>query len=154
MEILDRNEKLPEGRMRLIEVAMLLGFLGLGLGLWQLQILQAAKYSTLAAQNRIRTEPIPAPRGRIYDRRGRLLVDNYPSFTAYLTRDSNPAWRADLPQIAKGLFLPLADLGAQVQRFQSAPVYQPIPIKADITATDQAFIAAHRDQFPELETIM
>lgn len=154
MEILDRKDKLPAGRIRLVEVGILVGFLGLVMGLWQLQILQVSKYSALAEQNRIRTEPIPAPRGRIYDRHGHLLVDNYPAFTAYLMRDSTHDWRADLPLIAKGLFISLDNLQAQVDRFRSAPIYQPIPIKEDITATDQAFIAAHRDEFPELETIM
>ncbi|MGN6591455.1 MAG: penicillin-binding protein 2 [Terriglobales bacterium] len=154
MEILDRNDKLPARRMRLVEVLIVMGFLGLAFGLWQLQILQAAKYAALAQQNRIRTEPIPAPRGRIYDRRGRLLVDNYPSFTAYLQRDSNPGWRKDLAGIAQGLFLNLDELQGTIANYSSAPVFQPIPIKEDITVADEAFIAAHRDQYPELETVM
>lgn len=154
MEILDRNDKLPARRMRLVEVLIVVGFLGLAFGLWQLQILQAAKYAALAQQNRIRTEPIPAPRGRIYDRRGRLLVDNYPSFTAYLQRDSNSGWRKDLAGIAQGLFLNLDDLQGTIANYSSAPIFQPIPIKEDITVADEAFIAAHRDQYPELETVM
>ncbi len=153
-QVLDRKDKLPGGRLRLVEWAILVGFLGLVFGLWQLQILQAARYAALAQQNRIRTEPIPAPRGRIYDRQGRLLVDNYPSFTAYLLRDQGENWRADLPAIARGLFLAPEAVQAEIQHYRSAPVYQPIPIKQDITAADEAFIAAHRDQFPELETIM
>lgn len=153
-QVLDRKDKLPPGRLRLVEWGILAGFLGLVWGLWQLQILQAVRYAMLAQQNRIRTEPIPAPRGRIYDRRGRLLVDNYPSFTAYLLRDGSGNWQADLPQIAQGLFVPLEDLQAQMQHYRAAPIYQPIPIKQDITVADEAFIAAHRDQFPELETIM
>lgn len=154
MEILDRNDKLPARRIRLVEVLIVVGFLGLAFGLWQLQILQAAKYSTLAQQNRIRTEPIPAPRGRIFDRRGRLLVDNYPSFTAYLQRDSNPGWRKDLAAIAQGLFLNPDDLRTLMANYSGAPVFQAIPIKEDITVADEAFIAAHRDQYPELETVM
>lgn len=153
-QILDRKDKLPGARLQLVEWVILAGFLGLVWGLWQLQILQASRYALLAQQNRIRTEPIPAPRGRIFDRAGRLLVDNYPSFTAYLLRDSAGNWKADLPAIAQGLFVPLADLQAQMQRYHAAPVYQPIPIKQDITVADEAFIAAHRDQFPELETVM
>src|SRR6185312_3060924 len=153
-QILDRKDKLPEGRLQLVQWLIVLGFLGLGFGLWQLQILQAAKYAQLAEQNRVRTEPIPAPRGKIYDRLGRLLVDNYPSFSAYLQRDTRNNWKADLPLIASSLAIPLDDLQARVTRFHAAPYYQPIPIKEDITVADEAFIAAHRDQFPELETIM
>lgn len=154
MDIIDRKEKLPAGRMQAVQYLLVLGFLGLVVGLWQLQILHAQKYAMLAEQNRVRSEPIPAPRGKIYDRNGQLLVDNYPSFTAYLQRNGRHDWKADFPDIAKGLFLPLDQIEAQVQKYHAAPMYQPIPIKTDITVADQAFIAAHRDQYPELETIM
>ncbi|MGH9412404.1 MAG: penicillin-binding protein 2 [Terriglobales bacterium] len=153
-EILDRKDKLPEGRTRLIEVLIVLGFVGLVAGLWQLQILNGAKYAELARENRIRIVPIPAPRGRMFDRRGRLLVGNYPSFTAYLVRDGKKNWRQDLPAIASGLFVPLSDLQAALKQYRTAPTYQPIPIKQDITIADQGFIAAHRDDFPELEAVM
>jgi penicillin-binding protein 2 len=154
VDILDRKDKLPAARVLLIQYALLAGFAGLVLGLWQLQVLQTGKWTTLARHNRIRTEPIPAPRGRIYDRNGQLLVANYPSFTAYLLRDGRGRWRSDLPAIARGLFVPLSDLQAELHHYRSSPIYQPIPIKQDITPADVAFIAAHRDQFPELETIM
>jgi penicillin-binding protein 2 len=154
VEILDRKDKLPSARVLLIQYVLLAGFAGLIFGLWQLQVLQTNKWAMLARHNRVRTEPIPAPRGRIYDRHGRLLVDNYPAFTAYLLRDDRGRWRADLPGIARGLFIPLATLQATMHHDRSAPVYQPIPIKQDITPADVAFIAAHHDQFPELETIM
>ncbi|MGH9486183.1 MAG: penicillin-binding protein 2 [Terriglobales bacterium] len=153
-EILDRKDKLPERRLRLVQYVIVAGFVGLVVGLWQLQILNAGKYAELAQQNRIRIIPIPAPRGRIYDRRGRLLVGNYPSFTAYLVRDTLTSWRRDLPAIARGLFVPLAQVQAAITKYSAAPVYQPIPIKQDITIADQDFIAAHRDQFPELEMVM
>ncbi|MGH9418275.1 MAG: penicillin-binding protein 2 [Terriglobales bacterium] len=154
MQIVDRKDKLPASRMKLVEYAIILSFLGLAWGLWQLQILHYARYALLAQQNRIRSEPIPAPRGRIYDRRGRLLVDNYPSFTVYLLRDGAGNWRGDLAAIATGLQVPLQQLQAQVQHYQAAPIYQPIPLKADITVMDESFLAAHRDQYPELETLM
>ncbi|MGH9466349.1 MAG: penicillin-binding protein 2 [Terriglobales bacterium] len=153
-EILDRKDKLSEARLRLVQVLIIIGFAGLVVGLWQIQILHGRRYAALAQANRIRTVPIPAPRGRMYDHEGRLLVGNYPSFTAYLSRDVRPPWRQDLPAIAQGLFVPLASLEAAAQHFQSAPSYEPIPIKQDITIADQDFIAAHHDQFPELETVM
>ena len=42
---------------------------------------------------------------------------------------------------------------ATLHRYRSEPGYQPIPIKQDVTADEQAFIAAHRNELPELETI-
>ncbi|MBI3405157.1 MAG: hypothetical protein HY046_06835 [Acidobacteria bacterium] len=48
-------------------------------GYWNLQILEYKRYSELAERNRIRSIPIIAPRGRMLDRDGRVIVDNYPS---------------------------------------------------------------------------
>jgi len=48
--------------------------------LWYLQILQGKKFKSLSENNRIRIVKIPAPRGIIFDRKGKSLVDNFPSF--------------------------------------------------------------------------
>ena len=53
----------------------------------------------------------------------------------------------------KGLDLDLEQLRATLRHYRAAPGYQPIPIKQDITADEQAFIEAHRNELPELETI-
>ena len=42
---------------------------------------------------------------------------------------------------------------ATLRRYRAAPGYQPIPIKQEVTADEQAFIEAHRNELPELETI-
>ena len=51
--------------------------------------MQSDFYAWLAEKNRIRNVPILAPRGKILDREGRTIVDNYPSFSALLLRDSS-----------------------------------------------------------------
>lgn len=145
--------KLPGGRIILVQYVLLAAFLFLGYGMWQLQVLQQARWETLAEHNRIRSEPIPAPRGRIYDRQGRLLVDNYPSFSALLVPDQARDLANDIAGIARGLGMKPSDVSDRLARYQDAPSYQPIIIKEDITPSDLAFIASHRDQYPELETI-
>jgi penicillin-binding protein 2 len=60
---------------------------------------------------------------------------------------------ADLPLIARGLNLDLEQLRATLRHYRAAPGYQPIPIKQDISADETAFIEAHRNELPELETI-
>jgi len=47
-----------------------------GLRLWQLQVVEYEQYSTQSRGNYVRTEPITAPRGRIFDRNGKLIADN------------------------------------------------------------------------------
>ncbi len=147
-----REEKLAPGKLHASQYFVFLVLLVLAAGLWRLQIVGAENYRVLAEANRIRKVPILAPRGRLFDREGRLLVDNYPSVTCYLARDSGRDIAADLPIIAAGLHLPLDQLQLLLRRFEAAPKFQSVPIKQDINPDEQAFIAAHRDELPELET--
>ncbi|HEY3705308.1 MAG TPA: penicillin-binding protein 2 [Terracidiphilus sp.] len=149
----NRGEKLSSLKSAAVQYGILLLMLALGAGLWRLQVLGATNFRELAEQNRIRKVPILAPRGKLFDREGRLIVDNYPSVTCFLVREQNKNVDADLPIIAQGLHLDLDQLQATLKRFRSAAGYQPIPIKQDITADEQAFIEAHRNELPELETI-
>jgi len=148
-----RGEKLPALKLAVVQYAILALILALSAGLWRLQILGAQNFRMLAEQNRIRKVPILAPRGKLFDRENRLVVDNYPSVSCFLVREQNRNVDADLPMIARGLHLDLEQLKATLHKYRLAPGYQPIPIKEDVTADEQAFIEAHRNELPELETI-
>ncbi|UCD84076.1 MAG: penicillin-binding protein 2 [Deltaproteobacteria bacterium] len=52
--------------------------------LWYLQLFQGAKFRQFSQENHLRTISIPAPRGMILDRKGRILADNRPSFDLYI----------------------------------------------------------------------
>lgn len=149
----NRGEKLPSVKLAAVQYLILLMMLALSAQLWRLQIIGADYFRQLAEQNRIRKEPIMAARGKLFDRDGRLLVDNYPSVSCFLVREQNKNIDADLPLIAAGLHLDLGQLQATLHRYRSSPGYQPIPIKQDVTADEQAFIESHRNELPELETI-
>ncbi|MGB0125679.1 MAG: penicillin-binding protein 2, partial [Silvibacterium sp.] len=106
-----------------------------------------------AQANRVRKVPILAARGQLFDREGRLLVDNYPSVSCFLVREQGHNFAPDLPLIARGLHMTVDQIDAILKKYRSAPKYQPLPLKEDITPDEQEFIAAHRDEMPELETI-
>ena len=149
-----RGEKIHPVKLTAVQYGILLMMLALTGGLWRLQVIGADNFRMLAEQNRIRKVPVLAARGKLFDREERLLVDNYPSVSCFLLRgDQGKNIDADLPLIARGLNLDLDQLRAIVRRFRTAPGYQPIPIKQDISADEQAFIEAHRNELPELETI-
>jgi penicillin-binding protein 2 len=148
-----KAEKLPTGKLHAVQYLVALILAILLVGLWRLQVLNSDNFRSLAEANRIRKVPILAPRGKLFDREGRLLVDNYPSVTCYLLREQVKDLEADLPLISQGLHIPIDQIHATLRRFQIAPTYQPIPLKQDITPDEQAFIAAHRDELPELETM-
>ena len=149
-----RDEKISPIRLTAVQYVILAIFLFLAYGLWRLQVSQSDMYATLAEQNRIRNVPILAPRGKIFDRNGRPIVDNYPSFTALLLRDSSRDLNADAGLIAEGLHLDPKDVRDKIRHFASMPQYRPIYLKEDITPDEEAFIESHRNELPELDTIM
>jgi penicillin-binding protein 2 len=149
-----RDEKVPALRLTAAQYVILGIFLMLAYGLWRLQVMQSDYYSLAAEKNRIRNVPVLAPRGKILDREGRVIVDNYPSFSALLLRDSSRDLAADADLIAQGLHLDSDEVRTRIRRFASMPQYQPIFLKEDITPDELAFIEAHRNELPELDTIM
>ena len=122
-------------------------------GFWQLQVQSPDVYAARAEKNRIKSLPLLAPRGKIMDRDGRILVDNSPTFNVLLSR---AALREEiLPLIAEGLNIPYEQLLAQLQRLRTsnAPEYQAVILKENLDPGDMAFVESHRAEFPELELI-
>src|SRR5258707_10157124 len=123
------------------------------LGFWKLQVIDSDKYATLAERNRVREIPVIAPRGRMLDRDGRVLVDNRPSFSVLLLRDDMAQVEKHLDGISDGLGIPLEDLKEQLDSTKSLAKFQPIIIKSDASPADVAFIESHRSDIPVLEMI-
>src|SRR5438105_6456390 len=149
-----RDEKVSSIRLAAVRSIILAIFMILAYGLWRLQVMQSDFYAQLAEKNRIRNVPILAPRGKILDREGRTIVDNYPSFSALLLRDSSRDLNADADVIAQGLHLDAREVRERIRKFMSMPQYQPIFLKDDITPDELAFVEAHKNELPELDTIM
>jgi penicillin-binding protein 2 len=152
--MLGREEKPSHVRLTAVQYLVLGIFLFLAYGLWRLQVSQSEYYSAAAERNRVREVPILAPRGKILDRYGRTIVDNYTSFTALLMRDSSRNLEADAGLIAQGLHLDPKEVREKIRHFASLPQYQPIYLKEDITMDEEAFIEAHKTELPELDSIM
>ena len=149
-----RDDKVSAIRLTAAQYIILGIFLVLAYGLWKLQVMESGYYASAAEKNRIRNVPILAPRGKILDREGRVIVDNYPSFSALLLRDSSRDLNVDADLIAQGLHLDANEVRTRIRHFASMPQYQPIFLKEDITPDELAFIDAHRNELPELDTIV
>src|SRR6267154_1459844 len=149
-----RDEKVSGIRLTAAQYMILAIFLVLAYGLWRLQVMQSDYYALAAEKNRIRNVPILAPRGKILDRNGRPIVENYRSLTALLLRDSSRDLNADADLIAKGLHMDPKEVRDKIRHFASMPQFQPIYLKEDITQDEEAFVEAHRNELPELDTIM
>src|SRR5579863_10255790 len=128
-------------------------FLFLISGFWQLQIRSPEVYSERAERNRVKVLPVGAPRGKILDRDGRVIVDNQSSWSVILSREN---LKMDhLHEIAEGLHLDYDDLMSKVARYLRRSRYEPITIKENLSLGELAFVDSHRDSgtFPEMELI-
>jgi penicillin-binding protein 2 len=143
--------KFAAGKIAVFQYAGVLIFLFLITGFWNLQVQNPQMYNEQAERNSIKALPIPAPRGKILDRDGRVIVDNHPSYSLILTRENLKT--EHLRTIADGLNLDYDDLAARVRHYTSRPKYDPIIIKEELTPADLSFVESHRDFFPEMELI-
>jgi len=149
------DTKFAAGKIAFFQYLMVGVFLFLLTGFWDLQVRNPEVYQQRAERNSIKSIPVLAPRGKILDRDGRVIVDNHSSFSLYLSREDLKM--EHLKPIAEGLNLDYDALVARVQRFQKrgAPQYEPIMIKDELSPAELAFVESHKDPdtFPELEVI-
>jgi len=151
MKFTDDSQNL-RGRLRLIQalVMVLLGVLSVRLYL--LQIVNGERYAEIAENQRIRLLPIPAPRGVIFDRNGKLLVDSKPIYSIILSReDTKGIDRYSLIKpLAEGLMLDPEILRERFDQLKSQPAFESILIKEDASPVDIAWVDAHQLEFPAL----
>jgi len=147
------DNRLPQTRLAVVSY-IIVGMIGLLLlGFWKLQVIDSDKYGQMAEQNRVRSIPIIAPRGRMLDRDGRVLVDNRPSFSVLLLRDDPKLVEQYLPVISDGLGISMEDMHEQLQNTRNLPKFQPIVIKPEASSADLDFIESHRSDIPVLEML-
>jgi penicillin-binding protein 2 len=148
------DERPPAWKIAVLQYVIAASFLGLLAGYWRLQIGQHREYADLAERNRVRILPVIAPRGRILDREGRVLADNFPAFSVLLMRESTATLSPDrVAGIARGLQLDPEELRHTLERTASLPRFQPITLKQAATLEDIAFLESHRVEYPELDLI-
>ena len=145
--------KASEVYIAVYQYVMAMAFLWLLAGFWQLQVQTRQIYVERADRNRIKSLQIFAPRGKILDRDGRVIVDNSPSHKVLLSRASHDTELLRI--IAGGLNIPFERLGASLKRLETSntPAYQAVILKENLSHAEVAFVEAHRSQLPELELI-
>ncbi|MCW8985125.1 MAG: penicillin-binding protein 2, partial [Thermoanaerobaculales bacterium] len=133
----------------------LLVFAALGLlhlRLADLQLVHGAQWRDLAENNRLRRLPLPGPRGWIYDRRGKVLAENVPSWELLLFPDE--AENLD----ATGLFLAQAgvtDVPTFKDRIAERRIGRmaPLVVGEALSWSQVAAIRSHQSDFPELTVV-
>ncbi len=123
----------PRWRLFWFRVMVFVAFMLLLARLWQLQILEGERYRLQATGNRFYVESIPAPRGVIYDRLGRILVRNVPTFNVIVVPAAVPEEQEEavLRELARVLDIPLTNYVARAQASLDEQVDEPLPLDPD-----------------------
>src|SRR5947209_3038577 len=147
------REKVSGAKLAVFQYVILGILLALGFRLWKLQIIGSGKYEQMALDNRIRDVPVLAPRGKILDRDGRILVDNYPSFSALLLREDNGVRLnpADYPKYADALHMTLEQVRQRISRASTQGT--PVVVKDEVNFDELSYIESHRDELPMVEVM-
>ncbi|MCD9623216.1 penicillin-binding protein 2 [Rhabdothermincola salaria] len=135
-------------------------FVALFARLWYLQVMAAPELSIEAAANRTRVVAEEAPRGRILDVKGRVLVDNRTSLVVTVERRAySELDDAEQTDLVSNLAETLTRFGvptkiASVERRLADPQYdpvQPAPVAADVPEELEIYLAEHAREFPGVE---
>ncbi len=124
----------------------------LGVRLYYLQLVKGEYYSDKAENQRIRLIPIPAPRGAIFDRNGKLLVDSRPTYNVTLSNE--PIKKIDvsdrLEDYAGGLQVDRQFLVERINLIRKQPGFETMVLKENATIQDITWVEAHTEEYPEL----
>ena len=124
----------------------------LGVRLYYLQVVQGQYYSDRAENQRIRLIPIPAPRGAIFDRNGKILVDSRPTFNVVLSNE--PIKKIDVSDrigdYSKGLGLETKFVVERLNLIKKQNDFETMVLKESATMNDIAWVESHLLEFPEL----
>jgi penicillin-binding protein 2 len=151
MKFVDGSQNLRV-RLRIIQVLVLALLAVLGVRLYLLQIINGARYSEIAENQRLRKLPIPAPRGLIFDRNGHLLVDSRPIYTVFLSREDTKDIDRTLliKPLSDGLNIDPGILRERFDQLKSQPAFESILIKEEAGPADIAWVDAHQLEYPAL----
>ena len=139
-------------RMVVIQIVAFVLLTLLGVRLYYLQILQGDYWAGRAENQRIRLIPIPAPRGAILDRNGKILVDSRPTYNVVLSNE--PLKQIDVservPEYARGLNLETDFVVERLDLIKKQNDFETMVLKESATMQDIAWVEAHSLEFPEL----
>lgn len=124
----------------------------LGVRLYYLQIVRGDYYSDRAESQRVRFIPIPAPRGAILDRNGKLLVDSRPIYNVVLSNEPlkklNINDRVD--DYANGLGLDKQYVVERLNLIKKQNEFEAMVLKENVDMRDITWVESHSLEFPEL----
>mgnify|MGYP000249074804 CR=1 FL=1 len=136
-------------RARVASALLFLIFLFLGGSFFRTQVLQGARYHLASEENRLRELPLPAPRGVIYDRTGKVIAENLPGYSISVLVRNEDSLRVVMQRIGKVVPVAPEQVGAAVRRFRREPT-RPTVLFPDAPFELVSVLEERRVEFPGL----
>lgn len=162
MRVYRDDQKFLQFRINAVLWGIVAVFVFLAGSFWFVQGVQAEKFRGLSEANALRAIEIPAKRGLIMDRTGKILADNQPAYILQVDRVvMKPLLKADKQRrakltgfLAQVLQLPPAEVDARWEKESAKlPSTQPFPIAEDLSMAQVAKIQAQSVAFPEVQVV-
>ncbi len=151
MKIYDHTQNLGI-RVGTIQIIAFVLLSILGARLYYLQVVKGEYYDEKAENQRIRLIPIPAPRGAIFDRNGKILVDSRPTYNVTLSNE--PIKKIDISDridfYARGLNVDRQFVVERLNLIKKQNDFETMVLKENATIQDITWVEAHTLEYPEL----
>jgi penicillin-binding protein 2 len=134
-------------RLSGLQVVICAVFAVLAVCFWALQVVQHARFEELAENNHQRTLAWRAPRGLVFDREGRVLVENRHSYSISIVREHTKNLDRTVRTLAAVVGLDEAAVRTIVDRHLREPTYRPITVVQDASLAQVAAVVARRLDF-------
>jgi penicillin-binding protein 2 len=136
-------------RARMSSLFLVVGFVLLVGAFFNTQVIKHNQYVMQSEENRLRPIPLPAPRGIIYDKYGKVIAENLPAYSVSITAPTVDSLRGALAQLAPTLQLTQNDISLAIRRYRRAPT-RPTVIIPDASIDIVSVLEEHRLDFPRL----
>ena len=161
MRVYRDDQKFLQFRINTVMWGVVAVFLFLAGSFWFVQGVQAEKYRGLSEANALREIVIPAKRGLIMDRTGKILADNQPAYALTIDRvvmkplvKADPQHRAKLVVfLSQVLGVSTQEIEARLEKGKAIQQTKPLDIGEDLTMIQVASIQAQSIAFPELNVV-
>jgi len=134
-------------RLAVFTGAITLAFLALAVGFWYIQVIQNAMYRQMAETNHQRRLWLRAPRGILFDRQHRLMVENRDAYTISILREHSGDLNHTIPMLAAATGVDAQSIRDTVYRHRNEASYRPIVVIDDATVDQVGAVLARRLDF-------
>ncbi len=137
-------------RLAVFQYSTVVVFAVLAVSFWFLQIAQHARYLEMAENNHQRKLALRAPRGVLFDRQGRVLVENRYAFRVSLVREQTKDLERSIRLVSSVTGSDEGMLREIIRRHRGEPTYRPIVLIEDASLAQVAAVAARRIELPDI----